>query len=49
MKARSQARSAARLAAVQALYQHAMEGTAEARLVGAKGKNQLVQEISAHL
>ena len=25
------------------------EGTAEARLVGAKGKNQLVQEISAHL
>ncbi len=24
-------------------------GTAEARLVGAKGKNQLVQEISAHL
>lgn len=33
MKARSQARSAARLAAVQALYQHAMEGTAEARLL----------------
>lgn len=25
------------------------EGTAEARLVGAKGKAQLVQEISAHL
>jgi thioredoxin 1 len=25
------------------------EGAAEARLVGAKGKNQLVQEISAHL
>ena len=25
------------------------EGTAEARLVGAKGKSQLVQEISAHL
>jgi N utilization substance protein B len=30
---RSQARSAARLAAVQALYQHAMEGTGEARLL----------------
>ena len=25
------------------------EGTAEARLVGAKGKNQLVSEITAHL
>lgn len=33
MKARSQARSAARLAAVQALYQQAMEGTPEARLL----------------
>lgn len=30
---RSQARSAARLAAVQALYQHQMEGTREARLL----------------
>lgn len=30
---RSQARSAARLAAVQALYQHQMEGTGEARLL----------------
>jgi N utilization substance protein B len=30
---RSQARSTARLAAVQALYQHAMEGTGEARLL----------------
>lgn len=30
---RSQARSAARLAAVQALYQHQMEGTATARLL----------------
>jgi transcription antitermination protein NusB len=30
---RSQARSAARLAAVQALYQQAMEGTGEARLL----------------
>ena len=25
------------------------EGTAEARLVGAKGKNQLIEEISPHL
>ena len=33
MTARSQARSAARLAAVQALYQQAMEGTPEARLL----------------
>jgi len=33
VKARSQARAAARLAAVQALYQHAMEGTPEARLL----------------
>jgi N utilization substance protein B len=31
--ARSQSRSAARLAAVQALYQHDMEGTAPARLI----------------
>ena len=30
---RSQARSAARLAAVQALYQYQMEGTATARLL----------------
>lgn len=34
MKARSQARAAARLAAVQALYQHAMEATPLARLLG---------------
>jgi transcription antitermination protein NusB len=33
MKARSQARAAARLAAVQALYQHAMEATPLARLL----------------
>jgi transcription antitermination protein NusB len=33
VKARSKARSAARLAAVQALYQQAMEGTPEARLL----------------
>jgi N utilization substance protein B len=33
VKARSQARSAARLAAVQALYQQAMEATPEARLL----------------
>jgi transcription antitermination protein NusB len=33
MKARSKSRSAARLAAVQALYQHSMEGTAVAALL----------------
>ena len=33
MKARSKARAAARLAAVQALYQYAMEGTPEAKLL----------------
>jgi transcription antitermination protein NusB len=33
VKPKSQARSAARLAAVQALYQHAMEATPEARLL----------------
>jgi transcription antitermination protein NusB len=33
MNGRSQARSAARLAAVQALYQHEMEATPEARLL----------------
>ena len=33
MKARSKARAAARLAAVQALYQHEMEATPEARLL----------------
>jgi N utilization substance protein B len=33
MKSRSQARAAARLAAVQALYQHQMEGTPQARLL----------------
>lgn len=33
VSSRSQARSAARLAAVQALYQHQLEGTATARLL----------------
>ena len=33
MKGRAKSRSAARLAAVQALYQHDMEGTAQAKLL----------------
>lgn len=45
MKARSQARAAARLAAVQALYQHDMEGTAEARLLDEFHMHRLGAEI----
>jgi N utilization substance protein B len=45
MKARSQARAAARLAAVQALYQHEMEGTPEARLLDEFHQHRLGAEI----
>jgi N utilization substance protein B len=45
MKARSQARAAARLAAVQALYQHEMEGTAQARLLDEFHQHRLGAEI----
>ena len=45
MKARSKARAAARLAAVQALYQHAMEGTPEARLLDEFHQHRLGAEI----
>ena len=43
--ARSQSRSAARLAAVQALYQHQMEGTAQARLLDEFHQHRLGREI----
>lgn len=42
---RSQARSAARLAAVQALYQHEMEGTPTARLLDEFHQHRLGREI----
>ena len=42
---RSQARSAARLAAVQALYQHRMEGTAQAKLLDEFHQHRLGREI----
>ena len=42
---RSQARSAARLAADQALYQHRMEGTAQARLLDEFHQHRLGREI----
>lgn len=45
MKPRSQARAAARLAAVQALYQHDMEGTAEAKLLDEFHMHRLGAEI----
>lgn len=45
MKARSKARAAARLAAVQALYQHAMEATPEARLLDEFHQHRLGAEI----
>ena len=45
MKARSQARAAARLAAVQALYQHEMEATPEARLLDEFHQHRLGAEI----
>ena len=43
--ARSRSRSAARLAAVQALYQHQMEGTAQARLLNEFHQHRLGAEI----
>ena len=43
--ARSQSRSAARLAAVQALYQHRMEGTAQAKLLDEFHQHRLGREI----
>jgi N utilization substance protein B len=42
---RSQSRSAARLAAVQALYQHRMEGTALAKLLDEFHQHRLGREI----
>jgi len=45
MTARSQSRSAARLAAVQALYQNHMEGTALARLLDEFHQHRLGREI----
>ena len=42
---RSQSRAAARLAAVQALYQHEMEGTAQARLLDEFHQHRLGREI----
>ena len=45
MKARTQARAAARLAAVQALYQHDMEATALARLLDEFHQHRLGMEI----
>ncbi|MCC6925994.1 transcription antitermination factor NusB [Novosphingobium sp.] len=45
MKARSQARAAARLAAVQALYQLEMEGTALAQLIDEFHRHRLGAEI----
>jgi N utilization substance protein B len=45
MKTRSQARAAARLAAVQALYQHDMEGTLLARLLDEFHLHRLGAEI----
>jgi N utilization substance protein B len=43
--ARSVSRSAARLAAVQALYQHEMEGTAKAKLLDEFHQHRLGREI----
>ena len=45
MSGRSKARAAARLAAVQALYQHQMEGTAQARLLDEFHQHRLGAEI----
>ena len=45
MNARSKSRSAARLAAVQALYQHQMEGIAQARLLDEFHQHRLGAEI----
>ena len=45
MTTRSKSRSAARLAAVQALYQHQMEGTAQAKLLDEFHQHRLGAEI----
>ena len=45
MKARTQARSAARLAAVQALYQHEMEATPQTRLLDEFHQHRLGGEV----
>jgi len=45
MSGRSQSRSAARLAAVQALYQHEMEGTPAAKLVDEFHQHRIGREI----
>ena len=45
MNARSKSRSAARLAAVQALYQHEMESTAQAKLLDEFHQHRLGREI----
>ncbi|MDG2004543.1 MAG: transcription antitermination factor NusB [Novosphingobium sp.] len=45
MSAKTQARSTARLAAVQALYQHEMEATPEARLLDEFHRHRLGAEI----
>jgi N utilization substance protein B len=45
MKSNSQARAAARLAAVQALYQHEMEGTLQAQLLDEFHRHRLGMEI----
>ena len=45
MNTRSKSRSAARLAAVQALYQHQMEGTAQAKLLDEFHQHRLGAEI----
>jgi transcription antitermination protein NusB len=49
MKARSKARAAARLAAVQALYQHDMEATPQARLLDEFHQHRLGAEIDDDL
>lgn len=45
MKSKSKARAAARLAAVQALYQHEMEGTLQAQLLDEFHRHRLGMEI----
>jgi N utilization substance protein B len=49
MKARSKARAAARLAAVQALYQHEMEATPQARLLDEFHQHRLGAQIDDDL
>ncbi len=49
MNARSKSRSAARLAAVQALYQHEMEATPEARLLDEFHRHRLGGEVDQEI